>query len=332
MKKRIKNYINDIKEMETFQKIIYFSVIISYFIILISYFKITIIISILLTIFIIIFFTIKNNKFEKQSNGNGIIAGGRGKGKGLLLNKKINLDRNDKHYCNVPYNDRTEVINIKEYIDSIAPNTTDNFINNSVEVIKKIDKFEGRNIYWDDIAVYAPNYMDAQLKKYYPSLSALLPINRHLYNAYMIITVQDFNRPYKILRELQTDFGIKAIKTFGDYKDLIFNSIPILRNFLFTKYIYYENLNSAMNGLLPFDAKGIINETLKHGILTAGQATKEAYEATNGVIRYGWVSQRKNKVNYDTRYFHQLVYNETAETALKRTQKLKKELKKNKKM
>lgn len=321
MKNIIKNYLKDIKEMNITQKFIYFGSIIGYFILLLSYFKATIIITILITIFTLIFFTIKNNKFEKQSNGNGIIAGGRGKGKGLLLNKKINLDRNDKHYCNVLYNDKTEVINIKEYIDSIAPNTTDNFINNSVEVIKKIDKFEGRNIYWDDISVYAPNYMDNQLKKYYPSLSALLPINRHLYNAYMIITVQDFNRPYKILRELQTDFGIKAIKTIGEYKHLIFNSIPILRHFIFTKYIYYENLNSAMNGLLPFDAKGIINETLKHGVLTAGQATKEAYEAANGEIRYGWIAQRKNKVNYDTRYFHQLVYNETSDEALERVKK-----------
>ena len=264
-----------------------------------------------------------NKRFIRECSGNGIIAGGRGKGKGLLLNKRINAD--GVHFCNVPYNEKTIVINIKEYIDSIAPNTTDNFITSSIEVVKKKDKFEGRNIYWDDVAVYAPNYMDSKLKKHYPSLSALLPINRHLYNAFMIITIQDFNRPYKLLRELQIDFGIKAIKTVGGYDSRIWNSIPILRNFIYTKYIYYENVDSAQKGLLPFNAKSIINETLKHGYLTAGQATKEEYEAVNGRISYGFIMQRKSVVKYDTRYFHQLVFGETAEQALERMKNQKDE-------
>lgn len=71
--------------------------------------------------------------------------------------------------------------------------------------------------------------MDNQLKKFYPSLSALLPINRHLYDAHMIITTQDINRPYKLLRELQTDFAIKAIKSHGF--GWLWNAIPLLRLF-----------------------------------------------------------------------------------------------------
>lgn len=323
LKSIIINYINGIKKMDATQKAIYFSIIFIYMALLIKYTLITVIASIILAIIIYMYVKTHNKRFVKECSGNGIIAGGRGKGKGLLLNKRINAD--GIHFCNVPYNEKTIVINIKEYIDSIAPNTTDNFITSSVEVVKKRDKFEGKNIYWDDVAVYAPNYMDAKLKKHYPSLSALLPINRHLYNAFMIITIQDFNRPYKILRELQIDFGIKAIKTVGSYDSKLWNAIPILRHFIYTKYIYYENVDSAQKGLLPFNAKSIINETLKHGFLTAGQATKEEYEAINGKIKYGFVMQRKSVVRYDTRYFHKVVFGETANEALERIKKQKEE-------
>lgn len=318
--KRIKDYLKEINDFETYGKVIFFGSIIIYLYLLIKHLKITLIVSLVVSLVLIIKFSLSNSAFKKQAVGNGVIGGGRGKGKGLLLNKRINTDSNDKHYCNVPYNSKTEVINIKEYIDSIAPLTTKHFIENKVDPIKKIDKYEGINIYWDDIAIYAPNYMDAELKKLYPSLSALLPINRHLYNAYMIITVQDFNRTYKLLRELQTDFAIKAIKTIGKTGDIL-NYIPILRHFIFTKYIYYENIDAAYSGKLPFNSKSVLNETLKHGYLTAGQATKEEYIAVNGKISYGWIAQRKNKVNYDTRYFHQLVYGETASAALARMKK-----------
>lgn len=312
IKNVLKNYIKTIKDLELFQKIIFFAVLFGFLILFVLYTKITLILSALLLIIVLIWGSINNSKFNKRTNGNGVIAGGRGKGKGLLLNKKINLDKNDYHFCNVPYNDKTKVINIKEYIDSIAPNTTQHFINNSVIQVPKLTKYEKRNIYWDDVGTYAPNFMDNELKKYYPSLSALLPINRHLYDAFMIITVQDFQRPYKLLRELQTDFAIKALKTYGTFSDKILNSLPIIRHFLITKYIYYENVKSAFEGKLPFNAKGVVNETIKHGVLTAGQATKEEYQAINGIISYGYVIQRKKMVNYDTRYFHKLVFGKEA--------------------
>lgn len=307
----IKQYIKDFKELDFLQKTIYFTILGMLLIFSLLYPIILVILGIGLLLFGIYAF-IKNKKFESQAVGNGIIFGGRGKGKGLLLNKRINTDRNNKHFCNIPYNKKTELIDIKEYIDSIIPNTTENFINNNIQIVKKVEKFEKVNVYWDDVGVYAPNFMDNQLKKFYPSLSALLPINRHLYNAFMIITTQDINRPYKLLRELQTDFAIKAISSHGF--GWLWNAIPLLRFFSTTKYIYYENNNSALNGLLPFKAKGVVNETLKHGLLTAGQATKEAYEAQHGNIRYGRIFQLKKNINYDTRYFHQVVFNEKAPT------------------
>jgi len=245
-----------------------------------------------------------NKKFIKYCSGNGIIFGGRGKGKGLLFQKRINAD--GKHFTNVPYNDKSEIINIKEYIQSIGDNTIKNTIDDTVKVVDKVEKFEGVNVYWDDVTIYAPNFMDAELKKMYPSMPLTLAINRHLYNAFMVISVQAVERPYKIVRELQTDFSIKALGAVGFGS--IWSSIPFLRFFVSVKYRYYEEKKSAESGLLPFKPLGVINDATKQIYITSGQATKEVYTATNGLIYESRVFMRKSKIKYDTRYFHSLFY------------------------
>lgn len=266
------------------------------------------IILIIIILIITLISIINNNNFIKQAKGNGIIYGGRGKGKGLLLNYIIRKD-NSKPYCNVKYGDAELLTNIADYLNSIDPLTINDFINGTIKHIPKKQYFEGRNIYLDDINVYLPNWSDSELKKKYPSLPLLLAINRHLYNAHCIITTQDRERPYKILKELQSDFSIKAIDTKGF--GFIWNSIPILRYYVTTKYIYHELPKSA--DMLPFKALGVINEGAKHGYLTSGQATKEVYEATNGVIKYGRCIQLKKHIRYDTRYFHNIVFGTDAQ-------------------
>lgn len=308
--KKIKNiyktYNNYLHSLDRFQAITHFVIILIIVILSILYpIYVAVIVGIISFIAFVLMF-ISNTIALKLIQGNGIIAGGRGKGKGVLLNKIINKDKNKVHYCNVPYNKHTKVLNVKEYINSISPNTILNFINDDIKNIKKDYKFEGINVYWDDISVYAPNHMDGELKKLYPSMSALLPINRHLYNAYMIITVQDINRPYKLLRELQTDFSVIVLKTHGF--GYLWRAIPILNMLVYTKGIWYENVNTAQQGILPFNAKAIVNETVKHGYLTSGQATKEQFKSMYGAIKYIRVFQRKSSLGYDTRYFHELLY------------------------
>lgn len=170
--------------------------------------------------------------------------------------------------------------------------------------LAKNKKFEGRNVYIDDVGVYFANWADTLLKRKYPSLPPFLAINGHLYNAYCLVTTQDRERPYKILKELQTDTSIKAIKTRG--WSWLWLCVPVLHNFVYTKYIYHELPKSS--DMLPFKAKGVANEAVKGAYLTSGQATKEVYEATHGKIRYGFVLQLKRSLNYDTRYFHNIVY------------------------
>lgn len=301
----IKTYKNYFKKLDKLQKGVHIGIILLITILSVLY-PFLLLGMLILLIGVGIYSFIVNKKFEAQAVGNGIIFGGRGKGKGLLLNKRINTDPNKKHFTNIPYNKHSVELNVQEYIQSISPNTIKEMIEDKIKIIPKIEKFEGINVYWDDVGVYAPNHMDKEMKIMYPALSLLLPINRHTYNAYMIITTQDINRPYKLLRELQTDFSIKAIKTKG--WGYLWQSLPFISMFTTTKYIYYENVNSATQGMLPFKAIGAINEVAKHALLTAGQATKEVYEAQNGMIRYGRVIQLKKNVNYDTRYFHEKLY------------------------
>lgn len=254
---------------------------------------------------IIVFFS--NNRLLRLAKGNGIIYGGRGSGKGILLNHIIRKDKT-KPFCNVPYRNSELLADISEYLNSIEPLQIKDFIDGKINYINKVDKFEGRNVYFDDINVYMPNWADNMLKVRYPSMPPMLAINRHLYNASCIITTQDRERPYKILKELQSDFSIKAIKTNGF--GFFWQCVPILNNFVYTKYIYHELPKSA--DMLPFQSKGLVNSSLKHAYLTSGQATKDVYEATNGKISYGFVLQLKKNLGYDTRYFHKVVYGKTA--------------------
>lgn len=245
-----------------------------------------------------------NSRFLRDSSGNGIVYGGRGKGKGLLLQKKANSQI--EYFSNVPMGGKRYDFNLKEYSQSIGANTIINAIEGTIIKVKKLHKFEGINILFDDTTVYAPNFEDTLLKRLYPSLPLTLAVNRHLYGHYMLITVQDRERPYKIIKELQTDFSIKAIDSRG--WGFFWKSIPILRSFYSVKYRFYEEVKASQEGVLPFGAKGLLNEGLKHGYLTSGQATKESFEAQYGRVYNGRVWGRKSMLSYDTRYFHDVFF------------------------
>lgn len=263
----------------------------------------------IILIFAFLFIYFKNKQFLRYAVGNGIIYGGRGKGKGLMLNYRIRKD-NTKPYCNVPYANSELLEEPIEYLNSIQPLTIESFITGDIEPIKKLEKFEKRNIYLDDVNIYLPNWADSMLKKTYQSMPPMIAINRHLYDAFMIITTQDRERPYKLLKELQSDFSMRAVRVYGKDKGAdkshLWQCIPILNHFIAVKYIYHEVPKSQ--DMLPFEAKGVVNETLKHGYLSSGQATKEVYEATHGKIFAGYVIQLKKHISYDTRYFHSVVY------------------------
>lgn len=247
---------------------------------------------------------IKHMQFHGFVEQNTIIHGGRGKGKGLLFQFSINHQK--KANVNIPYGPNTDVLQPIEYFNSIKPNDSEKMVEGQVTVINKRKEWEGVPYYLDDTAVYFPNYNDNQLKKIYPSMSLFIPIQRHLYNTYTVINVQDINRVYKILRELQTDGYIKALKTIG--KGYIWSKLPVFRKYMVVKYRYHENIDSAINNRLPFEKMGIINRATEGVLTTTPSALKEMYQGQNGVIKDGFIFIKKKHLYYDTRHFHEKMF------------------------
>lgn len=308
MKKWFDNFKKSFQDMRGWQKVIYclsFSLLVflNVYLATLSIWWV-VLLYVALAIFGLILYFLQR-KLDKLTDGNGIVFGGRGKGKGLFQQWKINR-LNKPYYSNVPFTKKRLEFSLLDYSKSIGDNTIEDIIANKIKPCTKKDYYEGINIFFDDVNIYAPNWLDYELKKLYPSLPPILAVNRHLYNAWMIITTQSYDRPYKVIRELQTDFGLKIVSTVGWGR--LWSSIPILRNYVVSKCIYYESDKSAESGLLPFGAVGLVNEGTKHALLTSGQATKEVYEAQNGKIAYYWFINKKSKVVYDTRYFHRLFY------------------------
>lgn len=261
-------------------------------------------------IYLVVFLVnkLRIHRFYKDIKANTIVYGGRGSGKGLLFQKAIASEK--KAFSNIPYGDNVEIVSPKEYFGSITPNTAQQFLEDKVTVIDKNKGWEGVPYYADDSTIFFPNYLDSILKKNYPNISLFLPIQRHLLNSYSVFNAQDINRIYIHVRELQLDGYLKALNTKG--KGFVWNRMPVLRRYMRVKYRFYENVESAVGGLLPFEKLGILTKGVSPLYLTAGEATKEQYEAKNGKIRENIVWINKKIIKYDTRYYHNVFYGEKA--------------------
>lgn len=259
----------------------------------------------LLLIIVVTLLKMAENNYRNYAHQNIIIFGGRGKGKGLLFQKAINLET--QVLSNIDYGKDCTVVSPSVYFESIKPNTFKQMIEGKHTQVKLNPNWEKVPYYLDDTAVYFPNTEDSYLKQTYKSMNLFIVIQRHLYNSYTVINTQSLERVYKNLRELQTDGYIKALGTYGKQEHYIWNRLPILRHFMAVKYRYYENYDSAVNGLLPFEKLGLINRTSEPLYTTTASALKEQYEGQNGVIRDGIAWLGKKNINYNTRYFKQLL-------------------------
>jgi hypothetical protein len=261
---------------------------------------------VLLPIVALIFmFYVKINHliFMNYIQGNVIVHGGRGKGKGLLFDYA--LDNIGPAIVNVPYG-KHEVIDPKTYFGSIAPNTALSFLQGKITKVNKHHDWEGKPYALDDGALFFPNYNDNEIKRLYPNITLMLPIQRHLYGTYTIINAQNIERLFKPLRELQDDGYIKALKTWG--KGYIWNRLPVLRHYFVTFWRYHEQLDCAINNTLPFGKLGLINSATGPLMTSTPEAIKKQYEATNGVIKDGFIVRKKKHIKYDTRYFRTVFF------------------------
>jgi len=237
----------------------------------------------LLVVSLFVFFAFRqNSKFIARCQGNGIIFGRKGGGKSLSMNF---LARRVSPLSNVPISKCATVVSPVKYFD-MGMNTSDTFANGIVYPMEFIKEWESVPYYLDDVNAYFPNWLDNKLKKLYPGFPLFLTLQRQLYDSYTLVSMQDNERPWKIIRELNRDFAIKVEYT---------------RSFWFfwfrTYYVYYEKVDSV--NISPY----------KKRKLRRGDAEIEL-EAQYGLIAKGYITQRKSKIDYDTRYFKSVFFSE----------------------
>lgn len=223
-------------------------------------------------------------EFKKR---NVIITGAQGYGKDVLTAYVISKD--GEHLSNVPYNDKSRVTKISEL--ELSPNDYNNFISGNVTQITKNDFFEGKNYYLSDGGVHLPSQMDSVLHKKYPSLPITYALYRQLYNGHIHVNVQRIERLWKAIRE-QADYFIDLRKPCL--------KLPFFIVLFTTEYDKYE---SARMRLSPLNSL-IFNKYSK--------ADKQKYKAQNGFIKSGLLIVPKWKLKYDTRAFHEVIFNKKA--------------------
>jgi len=268
------------------------------------YFPYSLVIFPFLFLFFVLFFMIQEMRFKRYAHQSIIIFGGRGKGKGLLFQKAINKE--ESALCNIPYGPKSTVCDPGTYFESISPNDFQNAISGDIVPVKPNPEWEGVPYYLDDTAVYFPNQEDSFLKKHFKSLALFITIQRHLYDTYTVLNAQNISRVYKNLRELQVDGYIKARRTIG--KGYVWRHLPILRRFFVVKWRFYENIDSAEMGLLPFEKMGFLNKATDRIAMSTASALKEQYDGEHGEIKDGFVFISRKKIWYDSRYYRTLFF------------------------
>lgn len=257
----------------------------------------------------------RTSHFLKKKSTNLFIFGPKGYGKDIIMQKSIYLKydthtlfkfllnrnrrkplANDDYGYGTIYKEPKEVFNL-------YPNTYANLIENDIKLIAKNHNFEGRDYYLTDSAIYFPSQEDSKLNKAYPSFPLYYATSRHIYNMNIIVNTQVNGRLWKKLREQVQDGYIEALGTIGWSK--IFCAIPFLRRLVFTKIRYYSKIESAEQGLLPFNKIAIINTISDKTVyMTTAGATEEQYKAEHGIIKEMTILSFKKHIKYDTRIFH----------------------------
>lgn len=224
------------------------------------------------------------------NNGNVIVFGKQRKGKDLVTQFFIKHNKDKTYFGNMDYGYNFTHVDIKEL--ELGENTFESFINGDIKPIKKREEFEGHNFFISDLGIYLPAQYDHLLYKKYPSLPIFYALTGQLYNGHFHGNTQALDRPWKAIRE-QADSYIKVYKT-----------IKIVPFVLITRFLVYDRYSTALQGIEPFKPH-------RHGLLKDKELTdneKAKFKSMYGEIAGGFIVQRKDRIYYDTRYFHKVVF------------------------
>lgn len=244
-----------------------------------------IIILLVVSVIFIVKILLNNAELKNIFNDHNVIVfGAKGKGKDLLFQKVIAMNKSKPYLSNIDYGFRYNCVKVADL--SVAPNTYENFINNNIESIDKQIMKEGVNVYLSDCGIYLPSQYDSLLSKRFPSFPIYYALSRQLYNQNIHLNTQALNRVWVKLRE-QADYYIQCL---GVKKSLFGLKIKVR---------YYSKYESALSNQLPMK-KSLLNRF--------NNALHEQYVATYGDIIDRRIYISKKSIHYNTRIFEKFLF------------------------
>lgn len=222
-------------------------------------------------------------------DGNVCVVGLRGRGKDMLM-ANIAVRRKLQYVSNVDYGG--DHIDFVPMAYDCGRNTYRNFITHDLYPYEYPHP-DGTDIYISDAGVYFPSQYCNELNRDFGYFATFEALSRHLGACNVHFNVQNLNRCWDKIRE-QSDTYIMCNRC-----------IVIFRRFVLQKITIYEKYDSAVSRVPKFP--------LKKPLLNADrrfqwEMQKSNYDISYGKIKSGLLLYR-NKSNYDTRVFKEMLKN-----------------------
>ncbi|HEY8390531.1 MAG TPA: hypothetical protein VIL26_06255 [Clostridia bacterium] len=233
------------------------------------------------------YFKVQNDWLVEQFRTRNVYVFGKKRtGKDLLFAHVIYL-RGEKHYANMPYDDNTEVIELKEI--NVGGNTFEHIIEGQIEPFEPQFEF-GRDIYLSDAGIFFPSQYHRILEQKFPDMPIFFALSGHLYELNVHCNCQELGRVWDKLRE-QADCYIRVL------------GCKWYRNYALVSCISYTDYNAAERKISPPSPKKSEKKLL------------EFYEKYGEVV-YRTFKIYKSYLKYDTHYFRHKFFKNWSEEVL----------------
>lgn len=232
-------------------------------------------------------------KICKLFNNHSVaVSGEKGSGKDLLMSNVIARRKSKYYISNTDYNIKGKTfirLNLNKFMTG---NTYIDFINNTIKPYIYPYR-DGIDIYISDCGVYFPCQYNNELNRQYKEFPTFMALSRHLGDCYVHTNCQALTRVWDKIREQSSRFILcKGAK-------VLFKRIVVM------KVRVYENRESAEMEVQPFRSTFTMNKDKRE---------RQFQEKTAYLNQHGKITTHflifKNKSNYNTRMFKELLENE----------------------
>lgn len=220
-------------------------------------------------------------------NGNVSVCGLRGRGKDMLMSNVV-VRRKAPYISNVPYGGEHFPLDFVKL--NCGKNIYRNFISGKVNHYE-FPYPDGTDVYISDAGVYFPSQYCSDLNREFKDFPTFMSLSRHVGQCNVHYNAQTCNRVWDKLRE-QSDTYILC------------NWCIVVLGFVVQKVTIYDNYNACLERQKPFGMRTSLFD--RNQSKTAIRLAREQFRATHGDIRSG-ILFYKNKSNYNTRYFKELM-------------------------